>query len=275
VVGEAAGVVGRVGPNGTADPLETVGDGAGSLAAATLATDGGVRAAGARDGDGWFLHTAPDAPGDGALAVTLLPSDLSVGENESRTVDVVADDVPAGVGAFDVTVRSATPGVARVTNATPRGDPSATAVRSVGAGRGVRVRATGAEVGAGEDVVLATVVVRGRAAGATSLAVDAAAVVRPNGTRYGVAATNGALVRVSAVPDLPPVAGDARPTDPDGDGRFEDVNGDESVGVGDVIVLFGNRDAPAVTEHPDAYDFSGDGSVGIGDVVALFRLVVG
>jgi hypothetical protein len=67
-----------------------------------------------------------------------------------------------------------------------------------------------------------------------------------------------------------PVVGDNAPTDPDGDGLYEDVNGDGDVNVGDAQALFANTDDPAVQNNVDAFDFNGDGSVDVGDAQALF-----
>jgi hypothetical protein len=60
------------------------------------------------------------------------------------------------------------------------------------------------------------------------------------------------------------------PTDPDGDGLYEDVNGDGSVNVGDAQALFANTDDPVVQNNVAAFDFNGDGSVNVGDAQALF-----
>jgi len=60
------------------------------------------------------------------------------------------------------------------------------------------------------------------------------------------------------------------PTDPDGDGLYEDVNGDGSVNVGDAQALFANTDDPVVQNNADAFDFNDDGSVNVGDAQALF-----
>jgi PKD repeat protein len=69
----------------------------------------------------------------------------------------------------------------------------------------------------------------------------------------------------------PPVGGSSTaPRDPDGDGRYEDVDGDGTVGVADVATLFYNLDGPAVGDHPDAFDFNDDGSCDVIDVSALF-----
>jgi hypothetical protein len=60
------------------------------------------------------------------------------------------------------------------------------------------------------------------------------------------------------------------PTDPDGDGVYEDVNGDGEVNVGDVQALFANDDGPVVQNNTAAFDVNGDGEVNVGDVQALF-----
>ena len=70
---------------------------------------------------------------------------------------------------------------------------------------------------------------------------------------------------------LPPVGGDSPPTDPDGDGRYEDVNGDGEVTYADVVDLFENFDGSAVQDNPDAYDFNGNGRLDFDDITALFR----
>jgi len=60
------------------------------------------------------------------------------------------------------------------------------------------------------------------------------------------------------------------PTDPDGDGLYEDVNGDGDVNVGDAQAIFSNSDDPVVQNNVDAFDYNGDGSVNVGDAQALF-----
>jgi hypothetical protein len=65
------------------------------------------------------------------------------------------------------------------------------------------------------------------------------------------------------------------PADPNGDGVYEDVNGDGSVDVGDAQSLFSNRETDAVQNNVAAFDFNGDGMVNVGDAQALFNQVTG
>jgi PKD repeat protein len=66
------------------------------------------------------------------------------------------------------------------------------------------------------------------------------------------------------------LSGETLPTDPDGDGRYEDVNGDGKFDIVDVQAFFANRNSSAVQNNPNAFDFNGDGSVDSLDVQALF-----
>ncbi|MFC5970386.1 malectin domain-containing carbohydrate-binding protein [Halomarina salina] len=65
------------------------------------------------------------------------------------------------------------------------------------------------------------------------------------------------------------------PTDPDGDGVYEDVNGDGSFTVSDVQAFFQNFEDGVVQANEDAFDVNGDGSVTISDVQALFVALQG
>jgi PKD repeat protein len=63
------------------------------------------------------------------------------------------------------------------------------------------------------------------------------------------------------------------PQDVNGDGLYEDVNGDGAVTITDVQALFANRDDAVVQNNPTQFDFNGDGQFTVVDVQALFRQV--
>jgi len=73
-------------------------------------------------------------------------------------------------------------------------------------------------------------------------------------------------------PAGPPAIVENPPTDPDGDDRYEDVNGDGSFDIVDVNALFQNYRGPTVQDNAESFDFNGDGSVNIVDVNALFQM---
>ncbi|WP_159077036.1 sialate O-acetylesterase [Halococcoides cellulosivorans] len=62
-------------------------------------------------------------------------------------------------------------------------------------------------------------------------------------------------------------------TDPDGDGLYEDLSGNDRVDFPDVNTLFQNTDGQAVQDNANFYDFTGEGTVDMQDVLALFEMV--
>ncbi|REA03860.1 hypothetical protein DEQ92_12215 [Haloferax sp. Atlit-6N] len=75
----------------------------------------------------------------------------------------------------------------------------------------------------------------------------------------------------STAPTVDPIGNfESPPTDPDGDGVYEDVNGDGTVTVSDVQALFTHRDSEAVTEQRERFDVTGNGVFNIVDVQRLF-----
>ncbi|WP_226010631.1 BGTF surface domain-containing protein [Halomicrobium salinisoli] len=86
----------------------------------------------------------------------------------------------------------------------------------------------------------------------------------------------GSLAHGEVVADPPgePAAIDGTaPRDPDGDGLYEDLNGNGETDYADVVQFYEHRDDPAVARRVDAYDFDLDGDVDRADVVALFERV--
>ncbi|WP_226012616.1 family 43 glycosylhydrolase [Halomicrobium salinisoli] len=71
----------------------------------------------------------------------------------------------------------------------------------------------------------------------------------------------------------PAIGGGAAPTDPDGDGLYEDLNGNGEVDYSDVVSYFETMDDPAMTDNVAAYDYNGNGEVDFADLVDLFEQV--
>ena len=96
-----------------------------------------------------------------------------------------------------------------------------------------------------------------------------------NGTS-GTYAASYDLVEVETLeptPDAPPALPgfESAPTDPDGDGVYEDVNGNGELSLADVTALFANAESPEVTENAAAYDFNDNGEFTLADVTVLFE----
>jgi PKD repeat protein len=62
----------------------------------------------------------------------------------------------------------------------------------------------------------------------------------------------------------------APPSDPDGDGVCDDVNGNGRPDFADVVLFFDRMDWIAANEPVTAFDCNGNGRIDFADVVGLF-----
>lgn len=79
------------------------------------------------------------------------------------------------------------------------------------------------------------------------------------------------VVSENATDPGPIVVADRSATDPDGDARYEDVDGDGRFGVLDVAAFLDAYDERTVRGYTGAFDFDGDGRVSIQDVAVLLE----
>jgi hypothetical protein len=80
-----------------------------------------------------------------------------------------------------------------------------------------------------------------------------------------VAVGNGIETGIEPVSDF-----ESPPTDVDGDGLSEDINGDGQLTQDDAQALYDNLDDSSVQNNADAFDFNGDGGVTQADAQALY-----
>jgi PKD repeat protein len=192
------------------------------------------------------------------------PADAVAETNESDGTRLVRTTLPelsvadprfvADGEAVEVTVGNRGPGAATVAVTAARGNRTATSRVEIGGNRSgapvrrtVRVNVSGLDLAANE-----TVYVR----------------ARPNAPERN---TTDNLVVVTAPSSAPVVVPPDPAADPDGDGLYEDINGDGKVNFIDVIDLV-FADKAAINSDPDrraAADFSGDGRVSFLDVIDL------
>jgi hypothetical protein len=221
-----------------------------------------------------------DATADGpTVEVALVPANVTttttVAPGGNVTVEVRVRGASEGVGSVGFDVLSGNASRLAMVDATSAVDAGLASVNVTPAAARVSLAAVDAPgAGANETVTVARVTVRGVSPGTVGLSLRGAQVGYADGTDdYDVTTTN-ATVRVEGATGTGPAVVPGSPArDLDGDGAYEDVDGDGRLGVGDVVVLFANLDAPAVRTNPAAFDFSEDGRVGVGDVVRLFRLL--
>ncbi|WP_231754512.1 hypothetical protein [Halapricum sp. CBA1109] len=88
---------------------------------------------------------------------------------------------------------------------------------------------------------------------------------------WGNNATRNVTVEQSAVPS---VVGGRPITDPDGDGVYEDVDGDGEADLFDALVYYNNRNSGVIEAHPGLFDYDSEDDVGtLFDALALFEMI--
>ncbi|MFB6228800.1 MAG: Hvo_1808 family surface protein [Halobacteriales archaeon] len=203
-----------------------------------------------------------------ASSVRLTPASQTVGASGTTTFDVVVEDADGGVGAHTTEISIADPSVAGVTDIQLLGNPGQQTVDIAADNGSVTIDAALVDTADTGPVTIARITLQGNASGTTAVNLGVSALGNETGNDYQVTNVDGATLTVTAVQAIGNF--DNAPTDPDGDGFHEDINGNGEVNVVDVQAMFVHRDDPAMTENPQLFDFSGNDEVDIVDVQALF-----
>jgi len=226
-----------------------------------------------------FEPFAPDEGGDGddgdgeparpTLSVTV--DDERVGAEGSTTATVRIDEAPEGVAGYRLEVGVSDPSVVEVTGGSY---PDALGLTEdpvvADDGSSVVLKASDTEdaiEGGASDVELGTVDLAFAGAGRTDLTATVAALDADGGAAIDPVVETG---EVRAVP-VERIGDNPLPTDPDGDGEYEDLNGNGRLDSEDVVLLFQNKDSEAVTDNADAYDFNDNGRIDFDDINELFE----
>jgi alkaline phosphatase D len=212
----------------------------------------------------------PGIPDDNPL---ILADSIAVGNGKNGTAELTGRWLETGLSGAAMTVTISDPEIATITGVTVA-DPfsiSETDVASDGASADIRfadVEKNAQSVVGGTDTRLATLDIRGESAGTADIEVSVDRLDDDSGTAL-VANTELGVVIVGP----PPVTGSDEPTDPDGDGRFEDVNGNGRVDYDDIQLLFDSFDDDSVALNKTAYDFNENGKLEYDDIVTLYSEV--
>jgi len=212
------------------------------------------------------------AGGDQEPVLKLSPSNASTSAGGSVTYDIVLRNASNGVGAFEnLTVSVDDTEIAGIDDIET--DVGGSANTGVVDNETAFVNVPfGGDTEDNGTVTLATVTVSAAGNGTATLNLTQTGdLSRENGELYNVSAVSDGTIAVGGGP--PPVVGDDAPTDTDGDGLYEDVNGNGQPDIGDVQALFVNKDSTVVTNNQGAFDFNGNGQIDIGDVQALFNQI--
>jgi hypothetical protein len=222
---------------------------------------------GRRDADTVTVSVLPDD----VVALRFDPGVVSLAPGQSRALDVVVEGARGSVEAVDFGVTVSNPTAVQVTSATVTGR------RSEGSHARISqdaVDITSDDLDIGYDgsasVTVASLMINGISNGDASLTFDPAATdaIVPE-TVTDEAYTIGSVSQASVSVGPPTVRFDGTPTDPDADGRYEDVNGDDEITILDVREFLGTYDEDGDNPRAGRFDFDGNGRVTILDARAL------
>ncbi len=194
-----------------------------------------------------------------------------IGADGSTVATVRVDEAPDGIAGFQLDVGVADPEVVAVTGGSYPDTLGLTEDPVVADdGSAVTLKASdtedAVEPGA-SDVVLATVDLASAGSGTTDLTATVQAMDADGGDAIDPVVETGA---VEAVP-VERIGDNPLPTDPDGDGEYEDLNGNGRLDFDDVVLFFRRKDSEAITDHTDAYDYNDNGRIDFDDVNVLFE----
>ncbi len=196
---------------------------------------------------------------------------MAVGYGATAEAPLYASSLPNGVSGAKVTVTVTNPEVATITGVDFADGltPTQSTLSSDGSTATLRFADTAKAVGAtGHRTEIATLTLRGDSTGTTDLDVAVEQMDDEDGEAIEAEARAGVLVT-----GPPTVTGGAAPTDPDGDGHYEDVNGNGRLDYDDVRTLFEHFDSDSVRLNKTAYDFNENGRLDFDDIVDLFEEV--
>jgi len=212
-------------------------------------------------------------PGIPATDPLVFADGVAVGNGKTGTAELTGRWLDEGLAGGRITVSLSDPEVATITGADVADTFGIAETTVAGDGSSATLRFADVEENAqggvpGTDTTLAALDVRGTNTGTTDIEVTVDQLDGDDGVDLG-ATTEMGLVVVGP----PPVTGGDEPTDPDGDGRFEDVNGNGRVDYADIETLFESFEDDSVRLNRTAYDFNENGELDYDDVVSLYSEV--
>jgi hypothetical protein len=119
-----------------------------------------------------------------------------------------------------------------------------------------------------DQATVATITLEGRTLGETRVGLSVSQADNDTGAAIDPRLEAGTLTVHTCGPTV--YEGKA-PTDPDGDGLCEDLNGNQRVDFHDLRVLFLNLLEPAITDYATSYDFNDNGRMDFDDLRNFFE----
>jgi hypothetical protein len=204
--------------------------------------------------------------------VTIGPGGDALEPGDTATYAISVSNVGAGLSTANLTFTSNDTGVVTIQDVSPIG--SATVEHKAVAAGSAKLNISGLDAGASGTVQIAEVTVSAIQNGTATLAGDAS-LSAAGGESYPVNSVQQTTIDIQGPPPTPTLPGFTNPaTDVDGDGLYEDVNGDGEFTIADVQAFFEHRNSDVVQNNAALFNFDDNDppDVTIRDVQALFQL---
>jgi PKD repeat protein len=212
-------------------------------------------------------------PGGTVLSVN--PPTSLVLRGKTTTIQVVIGPLPEGLAGYNLSLDLSDPAMAEITGLSFPGWAPMNSASTLPADQLV-FSAVDLEtvVGPGAGVtVLADIAIRGEAPGTTDLILGIDRITAHRGDPIIPEIISGSL-SVHLVEPFPGYTD--RPTDPDGDGLYEDINGNGVLEFDDVVAFYQNMAwvAGNTAVGIEPYDFNRNGRIDYDDVVVLYYRIL-
>ena len=208
--------------------------------------------------------------------LTFQPGSAMVSLGSTTTYSIVLKNASHGLAGYNITVVSGNASIAKIVGVTYPAWASLSFNSTFPTDRAWfrAVDLTGAS--GTQNITLFTITIRGDAFGATSLTIIPQTIDDRVGGLYTVDVLP-AQFTVSSVKPFPNPEGGffPLPTDPNHDGKYEDLDGNTRIGFNDVVVLYQNMEDTDAGVYGSImyYDYDNSGFIGFNDVVRLNLMI--
>jgi PKD repeat protein len=208
--------------------------------------------------------------------ITLIPGNVTLIEGNTVDLALVVGPLPEGLERYNITIAFENGSIGRIDGITLPGWASPGSYAPVPAER-VWIAGTdgGEEIEPGADnVTLAVITVSGVGDGVTRIIPELNELGNDDGSDFIPGIVPARLVVTDATVGLKPFPGKGLPpADLDGDGTYEDINGNGLLDFNDVITYFRYMNWIEDNQTIQYFDFNRNGWIDFNDVILLFRMV--
>ena len=225
------------------------------------------------DGGGNMLPGLTVDPGDLTVAkrnLSFSPHESAITIFSTGQIAVVLDEAPNGLASYNVTVSLSNTSIAEIISVSFPAwaishDNSLLPADSVWI---KAVDTNNCIIPGATNINLGTLTIRGDNGGISNITIIVTAMDNDGPYSMPVHTIPG-QIEVIPVVSLPGHVNP--PTDPDGDGIYEDMNGNGVKDFDDIVVFFNNMEWIGANEPVLYFDFNGNGRIDFDDIVKLFE----